>query len=72
MILINLVIPRVLCVCLCVFVPSLSGELEAELLACDCTGVLFSSTDGDRDGLSQTLSCKNSLYVSAIMMMTTK
>ena len=44
------------CVCVCVCVPSLSGELEAELLGCDCRGVLLSSTDGDRDGLSHTLS----------------
>lgn len=37
-------------------VPSLSGELEAELLGCDCRGVLASSTDGEREGLSHTLS----------------
>lgn len=36
--------------------PSRSGELEAELLGCDCRGVLASSTEGDRDGLSHTLS----------------
>lgn len=37
-------------------VPNLSGELEAELLGCDCRGVLVSSTDGEREGLSHTLS----------------
>lgn len=41
---------------LCEHVPSLSGELEAELLGCDCRGVLASSTDGEREGLSHTLS----------------
>lgn len=47
------------CVCdeyVCVGVPSLSGELEAELLGCDCRGVLVSSTDGESEGLSHTLS----------------
>lgn len=38
------------------YIPSLSGELEAELLGCDCRGVLVSSTDGEREGLSHTLS----------------
>lgn len=45
-------------VCVCVCVPSLSGELEAELLGCDCRGVLVSSTDGESEGLSHTLSCR--------------
>lgn len=47
----------IVCVCGCVCVPSRSGELEAELLGCDCRGVLVSSTDGEREGLSHTRSC---------------
>lgn len=45
-------------VCVRASVPNLSGELEAELLGCDCRGVLASSTEGERDGLSHTLSCR--------------
>lgn len=48
----------VMSMCVCVCVPSLSGELEAELLGCDCRGVLVSSTDGESEGLSHTLSCR--------------